>query len=94
MPWPKILRRIAILVVTVPAAAAALGFAASCLLPACKPQMYGVGECFVGSVNLAPAILVAVGMGLYLAAGALVFVATPLLALAWWLEYRRRKSAT
>ena len=94
MSWPKVLRRIAIIVVAAPAAVATLGYAASYLLPACKPQMYGVGECFVGSVNLAPAILVAVGMGLYLAAGALVFVATPLLALAWWLGYRRRRCAT
>lgn len=93
MPLPRVLRRSAALAVGLPALIAAMGYLAKTLLPNCQPQMYGVGECFVGAVNLAPAILLAVGMGAYIALASLVFIAAPLLVLAWWLDSRMGSDA-
>jgi hypothetical protein len=72
---------------------ALVGFLLPYLVPSCHPQMYGIGECSLAGVNLAPGILVAVSLGLYLAAGALIFVAGPLLLLAWWLELKGASDA-
>jgi hypothetical protein len=76
-----------------PVLVATAGYLAQALLPNCQPQMYGVGECFVGTVNLAPAILLAVGMGVYIAVAGLIFIAAPLMVLAWWLDSRRGNDA-
>jgi hypothetical protein len=89
----RLLRRIAAMAVVVPAFVAVLGIVAQSLLQSCIPQLYGVGECYVGSVNLAPLLVVATGAGLYCAAFSIVFLAAPLLAIAWWLERRDNAAA-
>jgi hypothetical protein len=60
------------------------------LLPVCRPQMHGIGECLVGAVNLAPFLLSATMAGLFFAVLAVVCAAAPLLAIAWWLEQAGR----
>ena len=55
--------------------------------------MYGVGECMVGSINLAAPILLAELGGVYIAFAAVIFVVVPALLLAWWLDSRRNDGA-
>ena len=93
MRAPALLRGISAFAVGVPALTAVVSFVVPYVVPDCSPQMYGVGECLLAGVNLAPGILVAAFAGLYLAAGALVFVAGPLLLLARWLELRDASDA-
>jgi len=93
MLLPKLLRRIAAFAVGVPAVVAAVGFLAPMVIPECKPQMYGVGECMVASINLAPALLIAAFMGVYATVVLTAVVAGPLLLLAWWLDFRKHGDA-
>jgi hypothetical protein len=82
------LKRVAKWAFGVPACVALVGFVLPYIIPNCNPQMYGVGECMIGPVNLAVPILLAVLGGSYFAIGALAFVVGPLLLLAWWLDFK------
>lgn len=93
MPKPVTLRRIAKWAFIVPAAVAVLGFLLPYVIPDCNPQLYGIGHCYLGSLNLAAPIVLAIFGGLYGAAAVLMFVVAPLLVLAWWLESRGRRDA-
>lgn len=73
-----------------PASVAAISFVAPYLIPACEPQLYGVGVCMLGSVNDAVAIVLGIFGGIYIAAVLGIFVSGPLYALAWWLDLQRK----
>jgi hypothetical protein len=87
----KVLRRLAWALLCVPTALLALGLLPQ-LLPWCHPQMYGVGECLVGNLNLAPFILIAIAFGLPGLILTLAVAFLPLRALAWWLERGTRSA--
>ena len=93
MPHSKLLRRIAAWALLLPAAVAAFSFLLVYLIPACEPQLYGVGICMVGSTNIAVGLILATFGGLYVTAVLGIFLSGPLYALSWWLDYKRSKHA-
>ena len=74
--------------VLVPIAVASVGQVSIWLIPGCKPNPYALGECLVGSYNLAYALMVATLGGIYVAVLALP-ASFLLLVVAIWLSRRR-----
>ena len=87
------LKRIAKWAFFVPVTVVAIGLLLTYIMPGCSPQMYGVGKCMVGSVDLALPIMLAVLGGIYVAAAAIAFLVAPLLLLAWWMDFMRNDDA-
>ena len=92
---PRLLRRLAVWVVSAPAIAAFLGQVGIWLIPGCNPNPYSLGECMVAGVNVAGALLGVVLGGLVLSVALFFIGAVPLFLAAWFLSVwlRRRHHA-
>jgi hypothetical protein len=85
---PRTLTVAAAALVLGPTAVAVIGQVSIWLISGCKPNPYALGECLVGSYNLAFALMVATLGGTYVAVLALPASFLLLLA-AVWLSRRR-----
>jgi hypothetical protein len=91
---PRLLRRIAAITVVVPGCAAFLAQAIIWLIPNCNPNPYALGECMVGSSNLAAPLLVVALGGFGLALLLFVFFAAPLLVVSFGLSIWQKQRET
>lgn len=90
---PRVLRKLAFWAVALPASAALLGHLAIWSISGCNPNPYGLGECMVGTANVAvPLLLVSLG-GVYVSLALLIVGALPLLVLSWVLGARWQRAA-
>jgi hypothetical protein len=85
---PRTLRIAAAIVVFGPLGVAVVGQGFIWLFPGCNPNPYALGECLVGSYNLAPGLMLATIGGVYIALLG-VLVSVPLLIGAFWLSRRQ-----
>lgn len=88
---PKLLRRFALWIFVVPCLLALGAQITIWAIPGCNPNPYGLGECMVGSSNLASTLLLAQLGGIYAALVLGGLVCLPLAALSLGLEAWNRR---
>lgn len=93
MLLPKVLLWTAVALIAGPLSISMVAQALTWMTPGCNPNPYALGECLVGSYNLASALLLASIGGIYIMyLGAIA--ALPLFGLALWLSPSRKSSRT